>query len=110
MMSPKITPRPLSEILFDIANLGPFLPGSVRKGGVQRHRNKKGKGEMIAYKTQPLFNYSDGTRRIDKRIPLAMYNQVKDLTENYKRFKALILEIERLQVYQWVEETKKKRL
>lgn len=107
MMSPKITPRPLSEILFDIANLGPFLPGSVRKGGVQRHRNKK--GEMIAYKTQPLFNYSDGTRRIDKRIPSAMYNQVKDLTENYKRFKALILEIERLQVYQWVEETKKKK-
>lgn len=84
--------RTMAEILSDLASLGPFIPGSVRKGGVQRHRNKA--GELVEYRTQPMLNVRIGGRRVDKRFPARLYGRMSELAANYRRFKALVAEFE----------------
>ena len=89
---PATSERSLAEILSDLASVGPFVPGSVRKGGVQRHRNKA--GELVEYRTQPMLNIRVGGRRVDKRFPDRLYERMSELAANYRRFKALVAEFE----------------
>lgn len=86
------TKRALATILADIANLPPFLPGSIRKGGVQRHRNKAGK--MVEYKAMPRLHYRRNGQWVDKRFHESLWETMKELTSNYKKFKKLIAEFE----------------
>ncbi len=97
--------RPVAAILSDLASLGPFLPCSLRKGGVQRHRNKA--GELVEYKAQPRLNFRLGGRAVDKRIPFAREAEARKLVAAYRRFKALVRELEAAQLRQWLADGKK---
>ena len=72
--------RTMAEIAADILDLGPFLPGTV--------------GRERQYEVQPRVNLRVGGKRVDKRIPKGAFAQVKRLTENYARFRALVAELE----------------
>ena len=104
MKIPK-TGRSVAAIVSDLASLGPFLPCSLRKGGVQRHRNKAGK--MVEYKAQPRLNFRIGGKSVDKRIPFAREAEARKLVGAYKRFKALVVELEAAQLRMWLEGGKK---
>ncbi len=97
--------RPVAAILSDLASLGPFLPCSIRKGGVQRHRNKA--GELVEYKAQPRLNFRIGGKPVDKRIPFEQEAEARDMIGNYKRFKALVRELERARLREWLDGSKK---
>lgn len=97
--------RSVAAILSDLSSLGPFLPCSVRKGGVQRHRNKA--GEPVEYKAQPRLNFRLGGKSVDKRIPFAREAEARRLVARYKRFKALVRELERAQLREWLADGKK---
>ena len=84
--------RHLAAILADIADCRPFLPGSVHKGGVQRHRNKA--GELVEYHAMPRLCCRVNGRRIDRRFPDCLWQVMKTLTDNYRAFKALVAEFE----------------
>ena len=100
------THRPLAAILADIADSKPFLPGSVHKGGVQRHRNKA--GEMVEYHALPrLVCYANG-RRLDRRFPDCLWQTMKTLTDNYRAFKALVAEFEEASLLENLPEGSKK--
>lgn len=101
------TKRTMARILADIAEVGPFLPGSVRKDK-RKHVNKK--GETVEYDVQPRLNYRVGNKRKDKRFPAEAYGRVVKLTQNYKRFKALVWELEEAAVREHLPGAKKKRL
>ena len=104
-MKTPATGRAIAAILSDLASVGPFLPGTVRKGGVQYHLNKD--GERVAYKAQPRINFRLGGKAVDKRIPFERFEEAKGLAENYKRFKALVKELEAAQVREWLAGGKK---
>ena len=104
-MKTQQTGRPVAAILSDLASLGPFLPCSLRKGGVQRHRNKA--GEQVEYKAQPRLNFRLGGKAVDKRIPFAREAEARRLVGTYKRFKALVRELERAQLREWMAGGKK---
>ena len=82
------TERTMARILADIAEVGPFLPGSVRRDR-RKHVNKK--GETVTYDVQPRLNYRVGNRRRDKR------------------FKALVGELEEAAVREHLPDAKKKQ-
>ena len=84
--------RPLAAILADIANSKPFIPGTIRKGGVQRHRNKA--GELVEYKAMPRLHCRIGGRPVDRRFPACLWQVMQTLTDNYRTFKALVAEFE----------------
>lgn len=98
--------RPLAAILADLADMPPFLPGTIRKGGVQRHRNKA--GEMVAYKAMPRLNCRVGGRLVDRRFPESLWERMKTLTDNYRRFKALVSEFEEAALYENLPDDSKK--
>lgn len=98
--------RDVAAIVADMASLGPFLPCSLRKGGVQRHRNKA--GELVEYKAQPRLNFRVGGKSVDKRIPFAREEEARELVGNYRRFKALVRELEKAQLREWLAGGKKK--
>lgn len=100
------TERTMARILADIAEVGPFLPGSVRRDR-RKHVNKK--GETVTYDVQPRLNYRVGNRRRDKRFPAEAYGRVVKLTQNYKRFKALVGELEEAAVREHLPDAKKKQ-
>ena len=104
MKTPK-NGRSVAAILSDLASLGPFLPCSLRKGGVQRHRNKA--GELVEYKAQPRLNFRVGGRPVDRRIPFAREDEARKLVGNYKRFKALVRELEQARLREWLAGGKK---
>lgn len=84
--------RSVAEIFADMAAIGAFLPGSVR-ASTDRRRNAK--GEVVAYEAQPIFTYRAGNgRHRCKRIPKSSFEVVKALVGNYRRFKALLAELE----------------
>ena len=97
--------RPVAAILSDLASLGPCLPCSIRKGGVQRHRNKA--WELVEYKAQPRLNFRIGGKPVDKRIPFEQEAEARDMIGNYKRFKALVRELERARLREWLDGSKK---
>lgn len=97
--------RSIAAILSDLASLGPFLPCSIRKGSVQRHRNKK--GDLIEYKSQPRLNFRIGGKAVDKRIPFEREEEARKLVGNYKRFKMLVQELEQAQLREWLLSGKK---
>ena len=97
--------RPVAAILSDLASLGPFLPCSLRKGGVQRHRNKA--GELVEYKAQPRLNFRLGGKSVDKRIPFSREAEARRRVGAYRRFKALVRELEGAQLREWIEGGKK---
>ena len=99
--------RTMARILADIADLGPFLPGSVRK---DRRRYVRKDGTVAEYPTQARLNYLCGGRRRDKRIPAAAYRRVLELTRNYRRYKALVAELEEAAVRENLPDAKKKPL
>ena len=81
----------MAEIAADMLDLGPFLPGTVRRD----FRNHVGMdGRERQYEVQPRVNLRVGGKRVDKRIPKGAFAQVKRLTENYARFRALVAELE----------------
>ncbi len=83
--------RAMAEIAADILDLGPFLPGTVRRD-FRRHVGKDGRERRN--EVQPRVNLRVGEKRVDKRIPKSMFAHVKKLTENYARFRALVAELE----------------
>lgn len=98
--------RPLAAILADIANCKPFIPGSVHKGGVQKHRNKAGK--MVAYHAMPrLCCYVRG-RPFFRRFPDCLWQTMKTLTDNYQAFKKLMAEFEEAAMFENLPEGSKK--
>lgn len=97
----------IALVFSKMAQIGPFLPGSVRRSQDKR-RNKK--GEIRVYEGQPIFNYAVAKgerRRKDKRIPKASYELVKRLTENYRRFTALLRELNEAMVEAYLPDDKK---
>lgn len=86
------SPEARIALLFsEMAAVGPFLPGSVRRS---LDRRKDAQGHVRVYEGQPILNYRVGNRRKDKRIPKEAYPRVKELTENYRRFETLRRQLE----------------
>lgn len=101
-------PRTMAAILADIADLGPFLPGSVRKDH-RKYVNKR--GETVVYEVQARLSYPvDRGKFKDKRFPAKAFERVRKLTENYKRFRALVAELEEAAVREYLPGSKKKNL
>ena len=83
--------RTMAEIMAEIMNLGPFLPGSVRRD-YRKYRDKRGR--LRTYEVQSRVNVRLGGRRVDRRVPKEMYERVRGLTDNYRRFRELVSELE----------------
>ena len=84
--------RNVAEIFADMAAIGAFLPGSVR---ATRDRRRNARGRVVVYEAQPIFTYRVGKGRFkSKRIPKEAFVRVKALVGNYRRFKALLAELE----------------
>ena len=97
--------RNVADIFADMAAIGAFLPGSVR---ASRDRRRNAKGEVVVYEAQPIFTYRVGKgRHRCKRIPKASFKRVKALVENYRRFKALLAELEGAMVEAHLPDSKK---
>ena len=97
----------IALVFSKMARIGPFLPGSVRRS---RDKRRNAKGEVKVYEGQPIFNYAvaEGRkRRKDKRIPKEAYETVKGLTENYRRFTALLRELNEAMVEAYLPDDKK---
>lgn len=97
----------IALIFSKIARIGPFLPGNVR---LSKDRRRNAKGETKVYEGQPIFNYAVAQgerRRKDKRIPKSSYGLVKELTENYRRFTALLRELNEAMVEAYLPDGKK---
>lgn len=97
----------IARIFSAMARIGPFLPGSVR---LSKDRRRNAKGEIKVYEGQPIFNYAvaqGGRRRKDKRIPKSSYGLVKELTENYRRFTALLRQLNEAMVEAYLPDDKK---
>lgn len=95
----------IALIFSKLAQVGPFLPGNVRKS---IDRRKTANGEIKDYEAQPIFNYAAATgKRKDKRIPKNSYALVKRLTENYKRFSALLRELNEAMIEAYLPDVKK---
>ena len=97
----------IAQIFSKMAQIGPFLPGSVRRS---RDKRRNAKGEEKVYEGQPIFNYAVAKgqrRRKDKRIPKSSYELVKRLTENYRRFMALLRELNEAMVESHLPDGKK---
>ena len=65
--------RTMAEIAADILDLGPFLPGTVRRD-FRKYVGKDGRERQ--YEVQPRVNLKVGEKRVDKRIPKEMFAQV----------------------------------
>ncbi len=85
------TTRTMAQILADMAEVGAFLPGTVRK---DFRKKRMADGSVATYEVQPRLNCAVGGRRKDFRIPKARYGEVLVLTRNYARMKALVRELE----------------
>ena len=96
--------RNVAEIVSEMASIGAFLPGSVRRS---RDKRTNAAGKTVVYEAQPIYTYSMGSRRLVKRIPKEAYGRVLKLTENYQRFKALQRELEEAMVAQFLPDSKK---
>lgn len=72
--------RTMAVIMAEIMNQGPFLPRSVRRD-YRKYRDKKGR--LHTYEVQSRVNVRLG----DRRVPKEMFDQVRKLTDNYRRFK-----------------------
>lgn len=97
----------IALIFSKMARIGPFLPGSVRRS---QDKRRNAKGEVKVYEGQPIFNYAVAQgqrRRKDKRIPKASYELVRRLTENYRRFTALLRELNEAMVEAYLPDDKK---
>ena len=97
--------RTMAEIAADILDLGPFLPGTVRRD-FRKYVGKDGRERQ--YEVQPRVNLKVGEKRVDKRIPKEMFAHVKELTENYARFRALVAELEEAAAREHLPRGKKK--
>ena len=97
--------RTMAEIAADILDLGPFLPGTVRRD-FRKYVGKDGRERQ--YEVQPRVNLKVGERRVDTRIPKEMFAHVKKLTENYARFRALVAELEEAAAREHLPGVKKK--
>ncbi len=79
--------RTSGEIFAEMAALGPMLPGSVRR----TTQKKATKGGVKTYASSPIYTYPDpaGRGQRSKRIPSGLFEEVKALTENYRRYMRL---------------------
>ncbi len=102
MSEEKKEPKSMSAILAQIAELGPFLPGSVRKTTCKR---KNAAGQTVVYEGQPLYNF----RGKDVRIPKAAYARVKAMTETHRKVEALLAELDEAAVAAWLPKGEKKK-
>lgn len=96
--------RNVADIISEMASIGAFLPGSIRKS---KDRRRNAAGETVVYEAQPIYTYSMGRRRLVKRVPKQAYARVLALTENYRRFKELQRELEEAMVAQFLPDSKK---
>ena len=97
--------RNIADIFADMAAIGAFLPGSVRPS---KDRRRNAEGRVVVYEAQPIFTYRVGNGRYKcKRIPKAAFKKVKALVENYRRFKALLAELEGAMVEAHLPDSKK---
>lgn len=87
------TEKTTSSIIEKIINLGPFLPGSVRK--TKEKRTLKN-GKIKVYEAQPIYTYTDleTGKQKQKRIKKSEFDYVYKLTQKHKEFKKLIAEFE----------------
>ena len=82
-----------ASVLAEIAAYGAFLPGSVRRS---RERRTLKSGETRVYEAQPIYTYTDPStgRQVQRRIPKAAYEHVRDLTARHKGMKRLMARFE----------------
>ena len=82
-----------ATILAEIADYGPFLPGSVRKSQEKRTRKD---GSVKVYDAMPIYTYTDPSTGKQKcrRIPKAAFSRVKELTGKYRGMRKLIARFE----------------
>ena len=83
--------RPTAVIIADIMNVGPYLPGTIRRDW--RKRTKKD-GTEVVYEVQPRLNCLVDGKRKDIRIPKQFREQAEMLTANYARLQALLRELD----------------
>ena len=99
--------RSVAGIVSEMAEMvsgGAFLPGSVRRS---KDRRRNAAGETVAYDAQPIYTFSMGGSRLEKRIPKEAYGRVLKLTGNYRRFKGLLRELEAAMVAEFLPGSKK---
>lgn len=83
--------RSAAVIIAEIMEVGPYLPGTVRRDW---RRRKKADGTEVRYEVQPRLNCLVGGRRKDIRIPKSFFGKARELTANYARMQALIRELD----------------
>lgn len=83
--------RPMAAIFAEIMDVGPYLPGTVRR---DRRRHVRADGTEVLYEVQPRLNCLVGGRRMDIRVPKEAYARVAELTGNYARLRALLRELD----------------
>ena len=83
--------RPMAVIIAEIMDVGPYLPGKVRRDWRKR---RKADGTLVRYEVQPRVNCLVDGRRRDIRIPKSFYARAVELTGNYARLQALIRELD----------------
>ena len=83
--------RPRAVILAEIMDVGPYLPGTVRRDWRRRTRKD---GTVALYEVQPRLNCLVDGRRKDIRIPKRFHERAVALTANYARLQALLRELD----------------
>lgn len=85
--------RTALEILAEMISLGPMLPGSIIQT-TQKKRNKA--GEVVVYPSSALYTYTDPETRKQrkKRVNRKLFETVREMTVNYRRFEELRHEFE----------------
>ena len=100
--------RTSGEIFAEMAAIGPMLPGSVRRTS-QKKATRSG---VKTYGSSPIYTFPDpgGKGQRSRRIPAELFDEVKALTENYRRFRRLEKEFLAAQMRENAPGSKKKRL
>lgn len=83
--------RTMAEIFAEMMEVGPYLPGTVRR---DFRRRVKADGSEVRYEVQPRLNCRVGGVRKDIRVPKRHLARVQELTGNYRRMVALREELD----------------
>lgn len=96
-----------TSILAEIAEYGPFLPGSVRKTTTKRIMKD---GSVKVYETQPIYTYTDPVsgKQKSKRIPKDAFKRVRQLTKRHVGMKKLLARFEAASVAENLDDNSKK--
>ncbi len=97
----------MAVIIAEIMDLGPYLPGTVRRDW---RRRRKADGTEVRYEVQPRLNCLVDGKRKDIRIPKSFFERAVELTENYARLQTLLRELDSAAICENLPDGSKKAL